>query len=142
MLGPGDEASRAIRSCPRFDRADRGDGDGRPTASVPFDADRCEVGRCICQSAGLGVLLLLRRQDGLVLAPLYGAALLSLLELARTSLELRGLDHVERGAIRARLLTILLFASLGACAAGVAAIAVTAPPRVRSASRRPERLRS
>jgi len=78
--------------------------------------------------AVLGVVLLLRRDDRLMLAPLYGAALLVLSELAWTCHELRTLQLVGQGAVRARLLTILLFAALGACAAGVAAIAVTGAP--------------
>ena len=76
----------------------------------------------------LGVLLLLRTDDRLVLAPLYGAALLILVELGWMSLELRALKLVDRRAIRARLMIIVLFAGLGACAAGAVAIAVTGAP--------------
>jgi hypothetical protein len=75
-----------------------------------------------------GLVLLLRRDDRLVLAPLYGAALLVLVELARTCHELQSMDLVSRGAVRGRLLTILIFAGLGTCVAGLAAIAVTAAP--------------
>jgi hypothetical protein len=76
----------------------------------------------------IGLVLLLRRDDRLVLAPIYGAALLVLSELARTSHEVRRLELIGRGSIRARLLTTLLFTGLGACGAGVVAIAVTRAP--------------
>lgn len=80
--------------------------------------------------AGLGLTLLLRRDDRLVLAPLYGGALLVLIESARTCHELRRMDLVGRGVVGGRLLTILLCAGLGTCAAGLAAVAVaTAPAR-------------
>lgn len=76
----------------------------------------------------LGALLLLRHQDRLVLAPLYGACLLALGELGQRSLELRGLERVGSGVVRARLAAVLALAGLGACGAAVAAIAVTIAP--------------
>lgn len=78
----------------------------------------------------LAAMLLLRREDRLVLAPLYGASLLLLGELAQRSIELRGTKRIGSGVIGARLAAILVLAGLGACGTAVAAIAVTiAPPR-------------
>lgn len=72
--------------------------------------------------------LLLRHDEQLVLAPLYGGCLLLVGELAQRSLELRGVERIGPGVIGARLATVLVFAALGACGAAMAAIAVTIAP--------------
>ncbi len=76
----------------------------------------------------MGSLLLLRRSEHLLLAPVYGACLLLVGELARRSLELRGPARVGAGVIGARLVAAGLLAAVGACAAAIAAIAVTIAP--------------
>lgn len=81
-----------------------------------------------CSLALLGVLLLLRHQDRLLLAPLYGACLLVAGELAQLSLELRGRRRIGRGVLGLRLAGVLSLAALGACAAALGAIAVTIAP--------------
>lgn len=79
-------------------------------------------------AAVLGVLLLLRSGDRLLLAPLYGAGLLLVCELAQRSTELRGADRLYRGVVAARLERIVLVAGVGACCAALAALAVTIAP--------------
>jgi hypothetical protein len=79
--------------------------------------------------AVLAVLLLLRHEDRLVIAPLYGACLLLVAELAQRSLELRGLARVGPRVISARVAAVLALAALGACGGAAAAIAVTIAPR-------------
>jgi hypothetical protein len=74
------------------------------------------------------LLLLLRHQDRLVLAPLYGACLLVAGELAQRSLELRGQQRIGPAVIGLRVAAVLVLAALGACAAALAAIAVTIAP--------------
>ena len=76
----------------------------------------------------LGALLLLRHEDRLVLAPVYGAGVLLVGELAQRSLELRGQGRLGPGVIASRLAACLVLAGLGACGAAVAAIAVTIAP--------------
>lgn len=76
----------------------------------------------------LGALLLLRHQDRLLLAPLYGACLLVAGELAQRSLELRGQQRIGSGVVGLRLTAVLLLAALGACAAALCAMAVTIAP--------------
>lgn len=78
--------------------------------------------------AVLAVLLLLRHEDRLVMAPLYGACLLLVGELAQRSLELRWQARVGSGAISARVAAVLVLVALGACGGAVAAIAVTIAP--------------
>lgn len=78
--------------------------------------------------AVLGALLLLRRDARLVLAPLYGAGLVVLAELARTCRELGRLQLVAAGAVRSRLVAVMGIAGVGACAAGFTAIVVTGAP--------------
>jgi hypothetical protein len=78
--------------------------------------------------AVLGALLLLRRDARLVVAPLYGAGLVMLLELVRTCRELGHIELVADGTVRARLTTVLAVAGVGAGAAGVTALAVTGAP--------------
>lgn len=81
-------------------------------------------------AALLGALLLARHQDRLLLAPLYGAGLLLVVELAQRSMELRGHDRLGPGVTTSRLAAILVAAALGLCAAALAALAVTvAAPR-------------
>jgi len=80
----------------------------------------------------LGSLLLLRHQERLLLAPVYGACLLLLGELAQRSLELRGQERVGVGVVRMRLAAVLVVAALGSCGAAMAAIAVTIAPTSRS----------
>lgn len=76
----------------------------------------------------LAAMLLLRPQDRLVLAPLYGACLLLVGELAQRSLELRGRELIGPGVMVSRLAALVVLGALGACAAAVAAIAVTIAP--------------
>jgi hypothetical protein len=76
----------------------------------------------------LGLILLARADQRLTLAPIYGAALLTVSELARTCHELGPLDSVTPAAIRARLLTVAASAGLGACAAAVVALAAAGRP--------------
>jgi hypothetical protein len=76
----------------------------------------------------LAAMLLLRHHDRLVLAPLYGACLLLVAELAQRSLELRGRELIGPGVIVSRLAAVVVLAAVGGCAAAVAAIAVTIAP--------------
>ena len=103
-----------------WDRGLAGDPRGRARDGVVLDS-------LVVDRAARRVLLL-RHQDRLVLAPLYGARLLALGELGQRSLELRGLERVGSGVVRARLAAVLALAGLGACGAAVAAIAVTIAP--------------
>ena len=77
-------------------------------------------------AALLGALLLARHQDRLLLAPLYGAGLLLVVELAQRSMELRGHDRLGPGVTTSRLAAILVAAALGLCAAVLAVLAVLA----------------
>ncbi|MGH2894974.1 MAG: hypothetical protein ACRDPM_17155, partial [Solirubrobacteraceae bacterium] len=79
--------------------------------------------------AVLGLLILARADNRLVLAPVYGAGLLAVSELARTCHQLAGVDHVDPNALRARLLTVAVAVGLGVCAASLVSVAVTAGPR-------------
>lgn len=81
-----------------------------------------------CSLAVLAALLLLRDQDRLVLAPLYGACLLIVGELAQRSIELRGRAWIGPGVIGSRLAALTLLAALGACAAAVGSVAVRVAP--------------
>lgn len=76
----------------------------------------------------LGLLLLLRAGDRLLIAPLYGGGLLLILELARTSMQLRQVETMAPAALWGRLWTLLVLASLGTCAAAVVALATTGAP--------------
>jgi len=89
-----------------------------------FDVD----GPVMATIAVLGALLLLRSDLRLVVAPVYGAGLVVLLELAQTCHELRQAAFMTRGVVRRRLTAMLATAGVGACAAGVAALAVTGAP--------------
>lgn len=81
-----------------------------------------------CSVGLLAVLLLLRQEDRLLLAPVYGACLLLAAELAQRSAELRRLALIGSGANGARVAAIVVLAALGACAAALAASAVTIAP--------------
>ena len=71
-------------------------------ASLGLDSDA----PTLATLAVLGLLLLLRRDARLVVAPVYGAALVVLAELARTSRELGRLELAAAGALRARLAAV------------------------------------
>lgn len=81
-----------------------------------------------CSVALLGTLLLLRHDERLMLAPLYGACLLLVSELAQRSLELHGPQRIGPDVVGSRLAAVLVLAAIGACAAAAAAIAVTIAP--------------
>jgi hypothetical protein len=76
----------------------------------------------------LATLLLLRQHDRLLLAPIYGACLLLVSELGQRSIELRGQAWLGPQVVSRRLLTVLAVAAVGACAAGLAALAVAIAP--------------
>jgi hypothetical protein len=76
----------------------------------------------------LAAMLLLRRTDRLLLAPLYGAGLLLAAELAHRSAELRGQRLISGGALAARLAATLLAVGLGGAASAIVALAVTIAP--------------
>ena len=76
----------------------------------------------------LGAMLLLRHDARLMLAPLYGAGLLLVDELATRSIELAGVRAIGPGVASTRAAAVLAVAALGGCAGAVAAIAVTAAP--------------
>lgn len=73
----------------------------------------------------LGLALLARSDERLALAPVYGAALLAVSELARTCGELRLMGRVSPSAVRTRLLTVAAASGFGGCAAAMVALAVT-----------------
>jgi hypothetical protein len=81
-----------------------------------------------CGVALLGGMLLLRQDARLMLAPLYGAGLLLVEELAWRSTELRDVDVIGPGVITTRVTAVLAVAAVGACAGAGAAIAVTVAP--------------
>lgn len=81
-----------------------------------------------CAVALLGAMLLLRQDDRLLLAPLYGAGLLLSEELGSRSTELRDTRHIGPDVIRVRVTALLAVAALGACASVAAAVAVTVAP--------------
>jgi hypothetical protein len=76
----------------------------------------------------LGSVLLLRVDNRLLLAPLYGGGLLVVSELGQSSIELARVSRFAAGAVAARLGWMLAVAGGGACAAGLAALAVLAAP--------------
>jgi hypothetical protein len=78
--------------------------------------------------AVLGLILLARADGRLILAPLYGAGLLAVSEVARTCQELRRVQYVGPAVIAARLTTAAASAGLGGCAAALVAVSVTAAP--------------
>ena len=78
--------------------------------------------------AVLGAIFLARHDMRLLLAPLYGAGLLVMEDLAIQVIESRGLERVALDAIGARIAARLAAATAGACAAAAAALAVTEAP--------------
>ena len=78
--------------------------------------------------AVLGVIFLVRHDTRLLLAPVYGAGLLLMEDLAVQTIELRGAATVALDVIGARTAAVLAVATIGACASAAAALAVTAAP--------------
>jgi len=78
--------------------------------------------------AVLAALLLLRQDDRLLLAPLYGSGLVLVDELAWRSVELAVVERIGPEVIRARMAAVGAVVGVGACAATGAALAVTAGP--------------
>ncbi len=76
----------------------------------------------------LAAAFLLRRNDTLALAPLFGGGLLLVGELAQQSVELRGVVRVERGVVTTRVARVLGIGALGAAAGAAATIAVRFAP--------------
>ncbi|HYB31613.1 MAG TPA: hypothetical protein VEF89_33830 [Solirubrobacteraceae bacterium] len=76
----------------------------------------------------LGVTFLVRHDTRLLLAPVYGAGLLLMDDLAIRTMELSGVSRIAPGVIGARVGATLAVAAAGACAAAVAALAVTGGP--------------
>jgi len=83
-----------------------------------------------CAVGLLGALLLARQDSRLLLAPLHGAGLLLVEELANRSTELAGLSMIAPGVLSARAAAVLALTGAGACAAaGVALVVAAAPGR-------------
>jgi hypothetical protein len=78
--------------------------------------------------AVLGVMFLLRHDTRLLLAPVYGAGLLVMEDLAIQAIDLRGVSAAALDVIGARTAGVLAVATIGAAASAVAALAVTAAP--------------
>lgn len=76
----------------------------------------------------LGVLLLLRAEDRLLLAPLYGGGLLLIDEVAMCSVELRETGLIAAGVTGSRLGVAIAAAGGGTCAAALVAAAVLVAP--------------
>lgn len=76
----------------------------------------------------LALVLLLRREDRIALAPVYGAGLLLIGELAERVIELRGVQRIGPGVAGARLAAVVVVAALGACGGVVVTIAVRVAP--------------
>jgi hypothetical protein len=76
----------------------------------------------------LGAIFLARHDLWLLLAPVYGAGLLLLEDLAIQSIELRGVELIAPEVIGARTLATILAAATGASAAAAAALLVTVAP--------------
>lgn len=79
--------------------------------------------------AALGGIFLLRHDTRLLLAPVYGAGLLLMEDLAIQTIDLRGVGVVTLEALGARTASALAIAAIGACASAAAALAVAAAPR-------------
>jgi hypothetical protein len=75
--------------------------------------------------AVLGVVFLLRHESRLLLAPLYGAGLLLMDDLAIRTMELSGVNRIASDVIVIRLGATVVVAAIGACLSAVAALAVT-----------------
>ena len=78
--------------------------------------------------AVLGVIFLVRHDTRLLLAPVYGAGLLLMEDLAVQTIDLRGAATVALDVIGARTAAVLAVATIGACGSAAAALAVTAAP--------------
>lgn len=78
--------------------------------------------------AVLGGLFLTRQDTRLLLAPVYGAGLLLIEDLAIQAIELRGVGGVALDVVTARTANVLAIATIGAGASAAAALAVTAAP--------------
>jgi hypothetical protein len=78
--------------------------------------------------AVLGVTFLVRHDTRLLLAPVYGAGLLVMDDLAIRTMELSGVSRIAPEVIGARVAATLAAAAAGVCAAAVAALAVTGGP--------------
>jgi hypothetical protein len=76
----------------------------------------------------LGAIFLLRQNTRLLVAPLYGAGLLLIEDLAVQAVDLRAVGWIAAEAIGARTTATLLVAAVGACGAAAAAAAVTVAP--------------
>jgi hypothetical protein len=73
----------------------------------------------------LALMFLLDGHDSLVLAPIYGAGLLLVGEVAQCSIDLRGVTWLTPGWITSRLGATMALAALGAGAGALAAAAAT-----------------
>jgi hypothetical protein len=76
----------------------------------------------------LGAIFLARHDLRLLLAPVYGAGLLLLEDLAIQSIELRGVELIAPAVSGARTLATILAAATGASAAAAAALLVMVAP--------------
>jgi hypothetical protein len=76
----------------------------------------------------LGTIFLLRHDNRLLLAPVYGAGLLLIDDLAAQTIELSGVSRMGRAVIGARTGAAFVVAAIGACASAAAALAVSAAP--------------
>jgi hypothetical protein len=76
----------------------------------------------------LGAIFLLRQDARLLVAPLYGAGLLLIEDLAVQAIDLREVGWIAAETIGAQTTATLLVAAVGACGAAAAAAAVTVAP--------------
>lgn len=76
--------------------------------------------------AVLGVMFLLRHDTRLLLAPLYGAGLLLMDDLAIRTMELSGVGEIAPDVIIARFGATMAVGAIGACLSALGALAVTA----------------
>jgi uncharacterized membrane protein YadS len=76
----------------------------------------------------LGAIFLLRQHTRLLVAPLYGAGLLLIEDLAIQAIDLREVSWIAAETIGVRTTATLLVAAGGACGAAAVAAAVTVAP--------------
>ena len=76
----------------------------------------------------LGAIFLLRTSARLLVAPLYGAGLLLIEDLAIQAVDLRSVRWIAAEAVGTRTAATVLVVAVGACGAAVAAAAVTVAP--------------
>jgi hypothetical protein len=76
----------------------------------------------------LGAIFLLRQHNRLLVAPVYGAGLLLIEDLAIQAVDLRAIGWIAAEVIGARTTATLLAATVGACGAAAAGLAVTVAP--------------